>query len=265
MDFPSTKQFKFARQASVIASGDGTDTFDNAIVFASSSKKQIKLVTGNISKLIPNVFNYGGVNTGLVRVSKDAGLNWTSIQLENGIYSVTQISNAINSTVSAWYTDSASPALEIHTNTAVEKVYLTLDSSKLLVPGQIAIDFSLSSISALLGFTAPTSFLVDGTYEADAYAQVDWFGNLLSVQLVGFGTLSIADGHPGYELCQVDLTQSAGNLYLVDGSQYTFVDINPSLRVNSYQVQFIGSRSNRPIVFLEQDTSLIFIIREITD
>jgi hypothetical protein len=259
---PTTKVLTFKKQSTGLSTGDTNVSLDSSIIFKDSrTKKQLRILNGYVSTAIPNIFNYGGINTGLIGLSNDGGVNWTTIQLENGIYKVSQINNAINATIASWMTNPSESAFNLYSNSALGKTFIVLDSSKLVV-GQIAVDFGVvgSSINTLLGFTNPDSFLVDGTYEADAYPQMDYYGNILSIRIQGLGNLSVVNGSTSNEVATIDLTSSLSNLYKIETIDFWY-DIFPVTQINSYKIEFVGSR-NRSILWTEHDTQLTIAIRE---
>jgi hypothetical protein len=139
-----------------------------------------------------------------------------------------------------------------------------LDSTKLAAPGQIAVDFSQSGIKTLLGFTNPTQFLIDGLYAGNVYPAMDLFGNTVSLKLIGFGPLSVLNGGNSYELCSFDLTQTAGNLYTIDANNYVWIDLICPDQIKQFKIELVGSRNEKPVMFMESETKIIFAIRETT-
>jgi hypothetical protein len=196
---------------------------------------------------MPNVYNIDGKNNGLVRVTNDGGGTWTSIQLPVGIYTIPLIQEAINQTIGpTWYTSMADPAILIQYNLATNIAYIILDSTKLAVGTQIGIDFSQSLIHQLLGFSAVQTFITDGVFSASEYAQLDWFGNNVSIVLNGFGALSIKNGVLSNEIVSVPLSSSNVNneyVYPSAGIVSPYITLSrPLTNLSSYDVNFYGSR-----------------------
>ena len=114
----TTRQITYYKKLDSINSGDDKVVLTQSMQFTSqSSRKKLKLVAGTVSRSIPNIFNYNGENNGLVAVKRNIADDWTEIQLENGIYNVSDITNAINKTIGdslGWYKDVNDPAIKIN-------------------------------------------------------------------------------------------------------------------------------------------------------
>lgn len=263
-----TRQITFQSLISSTSNGTTTTRLDQSIQWSKyNSTKKIKLVNCFISGNIPNVYNYGGVNNGLVRVTNDGGSSWTSIQLDDGIYTATDITNAINYSVSSWHTSLSDPALVISTNDVIGKCYITLDSTKLATGSQIGIDLTQSTIYDLLGFLVTDTFTTDGQHDATNLAKLDWFGNTLSIKLDGFGSLSVVNSSSSNIIATLNLSNKNGNLYQIDTSSFFPVTIFPPSQISSYKLSFLGSRNDssgnpKDIIFLEGEIQLTFQIME---
>ena len=142
----TTRQITYYKKLDSINSGDDRITLSQSIQFTSqSSRKKLKLVAGTVSRSIPNVFNFNGENNGLIAVKRNPADDWTEIQLDNGIYNVSDITNAINKTIGdslKWYKDNNEPAIKINSNSVVQKCYITIDTSKLSSGSQFCIKFN---------------------------------------------------------------------------------------------------------------------------
>jgi hypothetical protein len=221
------------------------------------------LISGVISTRIPNIYNYGGFNNGSLSVSDDEFVTQTDIQLSDGIYTVEDIQNAINRTVSSWYTDPINdPAFILGANDVVGKVYMIIDSTKMADPLKtFQIEFS-SDLATTLGFT-DTLFESDDTYYATNLAQLDTFGNVMNIEINGFGSISIINNQSTNVIATVNLTKQDGNLYSITKNETVEIDINPPSQLSTYEIKFKGSRSNRTILLLEGECNLIFQLNEI--
>lgn len=262
----NTVQLAYKTRLSSIGSADGTVRLFQALQWRrNATQRKLKLCSCSISRSIPNVYNYGGVNNGLIRVSNDDWSTHTDIQLDNGIYSAQQISNAINETISAWYTDPIAPAILIQTNSVLGKAYVELDQSKMASGTHIGIDFSQSLVYDLLGFVDTKIFSTTTTLTATAshMAKLDWFGNIMSISIEGFGNLSLVNADTSTEICQVALDANTGqNLYTVNTDAYAPVNIYIGNETPSYTISFKGSRDNKQILWTEGEISLVFQITE---
>lgn len=261
----TTRQFTYFKNLTSIGTADDTIRFPSSIQFRSiKSEKKLRLIGGHVSTRIPNVYNYGGYNNGLVRVSNDDFATHTDVQLNDGIYTVADIMSAINHAVSSWHTDvDNDPAFIMEANDVIGQVYIIIDSTKLATGTQFAIDFSQSSIYDLLGFVTTKSFNADGTYSASDLAKVDTFGNLLSVQISGFGAISIVNTETSNEIATIDLTNTeGGNLYRIKSDQTTAVNIYPPFEISAYTIKLVGSRDSKQILLQEGEVKLIFELTE---
>lgn len=254
----------YSTYLSSIGSPNGTTYLNQPIQLNPNRPHYLKIIDCAISTQIPNVYNYGGVNNGLVSVSRDDGVTWTDVQLTDGVYSVNQIQNAINEAVSSWWTDVADPGILIRSNTALKKNYLVLDSTKLKAPGtQLRIDFSVSNIWELLGFSATKVFIVDGTYTGDVYPQVDWWGQKIVVLIHGFGPVTIKNGNSSDEAFRINCPTSTDILlYTFPQTVQPSIIISPPNQIVTYSVEVVGSRG-RPIYLLEGEFDLSFEIQEL--
>jgi hypothetical protein len=232
----------------------------------------LKLQKANFSNLIPNVFNSGGMNNGLVNISIDNGVNWLAVQLPNGVYTIATLNAAINAAITAVWTSPASSGFLLAYNTATNLVYTSLDSTKLLVAGQLVVDYSVSDIWRLLGYTATKVFNIDGLWGAPSAARINWFGDSISLNIIGLGIVSVKNGVSSYEIANIPLVLPAGsNEYLfptsgiwlpelpLPSASTTIQQINFQFRSTGQAVDVNGNAI--PILFLEGD---IHITIEIT-
>lgn len=233
-----------------ISSPDATITLQAPLRFEKVRKQAIRLIKASFSSQIPNVYSIGTFNNGLFALSRDGGVNWTNIQLDDGVYSIANIQSALNATVATWWTDDNDPGITIQYNTATFMVYIDLDSTKLVAPGtQLGIDLSLSDCSALLGYNDPANqtFITDALHTADSYAKMNWCGDSVSIILDGFGPVSVKNGALSNELCSIPLSTSSGvrNEYVYPSNAIISPVITltrPISELRSYSISFKGSR-----------------------
>jgi hypothetical protein len=257
----------FTNNTSELGSIDGEVVMNQAIKLNPNTKKMIRLDQLTMTSQLPNIYNFNGVNTGLLRTSKDDGVSWDIIQLNDGIYTVSLIQAAILSVITSYWTDSNDPGFAIRYNTATQIVYIEIDSSKLAVVDQFQIDIAPtgSSMNELLGFSSTTLFDTDGLHDADLYAQLDWFGNNVSVQLEGFGSISFLNGQQSNQLCSVPLSSSIVNneyVFPTAGIISPWILIRAENQISKYSIKLVGS-SGRNMIFLQGSISLSLELREI--
>lgn len=214
------------------------------------SKQTLKLVKAVFTSQIPNMYTNGTFNNVTLKVTKTGGVGWSTIVLPNGLRTLDYLTADINSSCSGWWASDSDPGFHIRYNLSTNIVYISMDSSKLGLPGQLGIDVSTSSISELLGYNDPANqvFITDGSHAADSPAVFDWFGYNVSVLVEGFGPLSYKNGTPSYEIATVPLTAaSVGNEYIypVAGLTSPEITLHPGLQdLQSFTIKFKGSRLN---------------------
>lgn len=199
---------------------DGTFHFSAPIQLDQRARKYLRLVGLAFSKSITNIHSYTSAtfseDTSIVRVTRDGGTSWTTITLKPGNYDAYDIEQAITSAISSWYTSETDPAILIRGNVVTNHTFIVLDTTKLAPGGsQVGIDLSQSSIAAVLGFSAVKTFVVDGEYDSDLLASIDWYGDTLSLEITGFGPLSIKDGAQSFSIAMIPLASIKGsNTYI---------------------------------------------------
>ena len=242
----------YDKTISTLSSPDGTVTLNPPVRFNTNTQKLwIRLNITTMSSRIPNVYNYGGINNGLLKVSRDNAATWTSIQLPEGVYTMPMIEAAVNTTLEAlnWWADASDPGILIRYNLATEMSYISIDSSKLAAGGtQLCIDLRVSDFNLLLGFVETCYFDTDGVYGADKQAQMNWFGDSVQIELDGFGALTRHNGVRSNIIADIPLsTTNVTNEYV-----YPFAGIiSPMILLTeiprelaSYTLKFYGSRED---------------------
>ena len=238
------------KQISSITTPDTTVELSMPLTFSNNSRQYVRLIKASISARLPNIYSLGTTfNNGLIRISNDGGVNWQSVQLPNGVYTVSMIEAALNSVAAGlgWWISDSDPGIFIRFNLSTHFVYFTLNSTK-MAAGQLGIDLSQSRIDEVLGFNAVgnQTFIVDGVATADSPAEIDWFGNNLSLRLIGFSHLSIKDGQRSEEIASIPITSAmAGNeiVYPINGINCPMIPLQSTIKqLNSYGIQVKGSR-----------------------
>lgn len=242
----------FTKSIDTIDLARGTVQLSQAINIApSATERTLRVLSASVSSNIPNVYTYKDFSNARINISKDNGATWLTVNMPDGVYSISHIAAAINSAaaVLTWWTTPSDPGFKLGVNAATDFVYLKIDSTKCIdVGAQLCIDFgSASAAHLLLGFTDPSVFTVDGLYAASNAAQMDWFGNRVQVLVEGFGSLSYKNADQSYEICSIPLSSSAINneyLFPMEGTVSPAIHCDVPNCVRSYSVTFIGSRRN---------------------
>lgn len=234
----------------------------------------MRVVSASIPSYIANVHNISikttapplVENNGFVKVSRDLGATWRSIQLEDGNYSVSQIESAINESIADWLTAPTVSCFTLRANTVLGKCYVEIDSSKLSAGTGFQIDFAatdgsglVSQMGTLLGFTAPTLLAGEGLHPANTIALIDYFGNFCSVEFYGAWFTSISNSSSSYEVCRINLTNSVGNVitFPSDGVIPPTIPIKPPREFSEYEIRFMGS-NGKPMVFTQGECNFVF-------
>jgi len=215
---------------------DGSVQFDRPIDLAFSRAKYVRLIQANFTSNLLNLFSVGRnqklpidpvtnpamFNNARLLMTKDDWATEIDIQLPNGIYTIKYIQSAIRDVISDWWTNSSEPGFSLEFNLATHQVYITLDSSKLAVAGQLGIDFisASHSLGEVLGFTDPTRISADGIHIANTVARVDYFGNNASLLIEGLGNISLKNGSKSDEIAVIPLaTSNLGNQYIFPSAE----------------------------------------------
>lgn len=261
-----SRLLSYSTSVTALGTFDGTVNFDTPLRVNSSRPHTFKVVRASITSNLPNVYNYGSVNNGLIRVSNDGGSTWTTIQLTDGVYSVNSLNNAINDVISVWMTSSSDSAFILRANTVINKCYIIIDSTKLSVGIQFAIDFgdTISLAYDLLGFVATQNFNTDGTHTGDAFPKLDYQGNNVKIFVNGFGPLAIEEGESTKLACTIPLsTSSVLNEYVYgqNGEVPFEVPCKVSDPLTTYSIEVRGDNSNT-IVGYDGKLNLQFLLTE---
>jgi hypothetical protein len=262
----------YDRYLSTFGSADGHVTFNQPLTLKPNGRRvAIRVISATISRLVANVFDMsanGGTRNNLIQVSRDAGASWVDVVLPPGAYGVSNINAAIKDATNGvgWNTLAAEPALQLFSNSVVQRCYWVLDSTRLAAPGtQIGVRMNggTSLAGALLGFSAAQTSVADGTFGGDVVPRIDWIGNSVSVRLRGFGPLSVINGTSNDELMQIALGTPAGNIYSAPqaGVIMPWITIPSAGAINGFDVAYIGATGD-PVYFIEGQATLRFEIAE---
>lgn len=137
----------------------------------------------SLSSYIPNVFEYGSFHNNRLRISRDGGVSYTTIDYGYGNFTIANINEAISNYLltSGWdKTTRTRASITIGVNSTNNLAYLILDSTQLDVGGtQAAIDFTNndgSKIDEWLGLLAGP-YIADNVYNATGSGRVNYWGD----------------------------------------------------------------------------------------
>jgi len=270
----SSTVLAYSKLISALGSGDGDIVLSSPLQFRERQHLEIQLLKTSFSTYMPNVYNdvSSGINNGLIRVSRDGGATWTSVQLPDGTYTMSYIQSAINTAVSTWWTLLSDPGFIIQYNYATKLTYIQLDTTKLAAGTQLGIDLSQSLAYELLGYDLATCmFITDGLHGGARVPSLDWFGNNVSLQLTNLGPLSVKNGTQSNELTLVPLVNSStsANIYVypINGIEQPRIPLQSSRNtLDRIGIRFVGSRTNadgspRGILWLEGEINVELLLR----
>jgi len=292
----SSTVISFTKHLATLGSPDGVVTLNMPLDWGNGSSgiaggrmRHVELIKASFSALIPNVIFAQpgvagftqGINTGLIRVTRDNWASFVDVQLQTGIYTLKYIELAIVSATLNWWINPDEPGIRFWANPATQKVYITLDSSRVLGPPgkQLGINLGRSEvpnpqcIGDLLGFTATRIFTADGNHIAPSFAQLDWFGQHAHLYVEGLGRITIANGSSGSELASIPLSMTrdtASNIYVYpSGDRGIKTPLIPipdcPNQVRTLHFHFFGSTVEpsgllRPLVIMGGDVDVIIRI-----
>lgn len=226
----------------------GTVNFTSPITLDKShSAWRLRLVNYSMSRLICNIHTAYANNR--LRVSVDGALTYTTMTLPNGQYSISSINLAIQRMFvdNGWSLDLLDVGIVLGANTSVSRCYLSVDTTKMAgATGNVIVDFN-SSLADFLGFqSTPALTTVLGTsvvHDAADVARVDWYGNSLSLRLMGFGLLGYSNANQSFEILNIPLAVISGESNTYDGPllMQPAISIDPPESISVYRVEVRGT------------------------
>lgn len=209
-----------------------------------------------LSPNLPNIYSYNGFSNTTVNISNNGGTTWTTVGLKTGIYDVQMLQDSINNVANQlnWYTNASDVGIIISYNPATQLIYTKLDSTKLAAAGQLAIDYSISSIYQMLGYTQTAcTFLADGLYTATLSPAVDVQGTYVEIFVSFIQGTRWTNGQLSSAICRIPL-QTNGEQEIIWPSSNTGM-ISPLVAasiptvIQSYTVS-IKTPSGQDAIFL---------------
>ena len=260
MAAPESFVFTISKEVQHLSAVDTEIQLASPASFGSNVRLRLQCQKFVVSTSIPNIFdaadivgrhNFGTFNNTTIKLSRDFGASWTTVKLNTGLYATIPIlSTAISSAVSAWWTDPTKPGFVISYDMATSIAYISLDSTKLAIPGQLEVDLSGSYMYYTLGFNNPANqlFDADGFHVGDSQASMDLFGSELIVSLVGFGNLSVYNSQTSEVFCVVPMSNPYGGANNTTW-QYPLSNMSPSMTtqqvvppITRYSMKITGNR-----------------------
>lgn len=250
---------------------NGTYVQSPSLKLDNSKKYALRVLTCRLSPVIPNIYSVAGVNDNTqLDISNDNFATRVTIVLTAGSYNVAQLNLAIQNILVglSWNIDNNDSALWLAVNPVSKLCYVRLDSTKLALGTQICVDFtsqSTSTFNNVVGFTAPSSFNVDGLHDANAIPYLDYQGSNVQIR-TSFTNTSFLNGTPSNILCSFPMS-STGNEIIFPSTETGL--ISPLIQcdipyiLNGYDIKIEDQRTNKPIYFSYGSITLQLEIIEI--
>lgn len=194
---------------------NGSVTLRQPIYLDANKRKMFRILRVMMSPEIPNVYNNGGIDTTKINLSNDDGATWVTCLLKTGVYTIGMLNDAINNVAELqnWWKTAGDFGYELNYNPATKMVYVKLDSSKLSVGTQLAIDFGVSQVGQMLGFSATNdTFKTDAVHTADLVPKLDWQGQYVEVFCSIIQGVRWVNGQISSALCRIPISASASEI-----------------------------------------------------
>lgn len=241
----------------------GSINLQQPLLLTQDRQRAYRVLRVIMSPEIANVYQYGGFDNSKLRISNDGGATWKNIQLQNGNYSTLKmLQDAINDVANQfnWYTSTSDPAILINANDATGLVYTKLDSTKLAIGTQIAIDYGLSTIYNLFGYPVGACiFITDGIKTATNPPQVDTQGTYGRVYVSFISNCRWLNGQIDNSICKIPFVLAGGIEYIYPSTGTGVISpvipcVFPSY-VQAFKVSFKNQFGNE-IIFMYGGCSL---------
>jgi len=243
---------------------DGTVLIKNPIRIT-AKRSGIQLMKVAVSRQIPNIYNYGGFNNTQFRISKDDGVNYSTFNIPEGIYSVLYLKQFIVGATNSlnYWIDPNVPGFNLSYNNATQLIYVEIDSTKLQIPSQFRIDFSVSDLWDTLGFSLNPIIIIDGISIADKNPKIDAQGSYISVELNSVcDYLRVSpDGTNSRILCVIPIESNTTNeiLYLQQFQQIILCTLSQT--ISQFSIRFLNGYG-RPLYLLTGNVLVEFSINQ---
>lgn len=134
----SRAMIKFRSSTDTLGPLSGSANYTPGISIPPNQPMFVRVLSAQLSKQIPNIYNYGDWNNTIVWVANDADQpapTWIKITLPPGVYTLYELTLAIADATGVhsgldWWTNDIQPGILIEGNTATGLVYFILDNSK---------------------------------------------------------------------------------------------------------------------------------------
>lgn len=256
-------------------SGNGNINFDQSIIFRNNTHKFLKLISLTIPSYIANICsNYDNDKLKITMThATDTDYDFT-VQFQMGSYDHQSLTAAINYSIQAQtslITNISDPPIKISPNTTLDKMYITIDSTKLLTLGYtIDLDLCVNNFYKVLGFSATQVISGDGIFAADNVSRINYYGSNCNVLLNNVGQISSINGKPNNTLTSFSLENASGNAYIypTSGIALPAIEINAGPYIDAIGVELHGDKGDDgnyiPIYFYDGVILMVLQLIETT-
>lgn len=255
--------FTFKKHLDTSGKIDDIIKLNNPLVFNVNKQHYIRVLSAIIPSHIQNINSYYNNN----KLKLTIGNTVYNIELDDGSYSYKDIENAITNILLQnnlipidEETEKYETPIMIDANDVLQKIYITIDSSKLNVDALVKVDFTISQIGDVLGFIEEISG--NGIHEAQNIAHLDYFGNSCSIMLDIGSELVVINENSSKELCNIILnTTTTNNFYKLENVYNPKIKFSSQNQLNQYKLVITG-KNNIPLYFTDGDIIISFEISE---
>ena len=223
-----------------------------------NKRKAFRIIRVRMSSEMPNVYNYGGINTTKIKMTKDGGVTWDTCLLSPGVYTVSMLNEAINNvgTQAGYWADDTQPGFDLNYNPATDLVYITVDSTKLAVANQLGIDFSSGGTSLMyqmLGYTLANAIIVTDSstgVSATLPPQLDWQGTYVDFYISCIQNTRWVAGQLSSVVCRVPITSESDEIVWPASNTGMISPIIPAAIpsvIQSWDVRMINGRGREAV------------------
>jgi hypothetical protein len=210
---------------------------------------RIRDVRAIIGGRIPNVFTRGSFTNAKLRVIR--GSESRIIELPNGNYTASDISDYVNSQISSWWTDARDPGFKLELNRTTGLVALTIIHGKTSLPDRLfAVDFTVeeSDFNLLIGF-GKQMYNGEGITMGTDTPRLKWFGEYINVYL--------RSHLPNNLLCSIPVRDD-GTMSPVSCVANLARDVQVLATTDLGALRLEGSTTGQEIVFMNADAIVCF-------
>lgn len=253
----SSSYFDEINTSSQFGTRDLNVNIRQALQLDQNKRKAYRVTKIILSAKLPNVYSYGNINNTTINVTKNGATTWDTIVIPTGIYSIGELNTLINQTCDTYgyWANNSNGGFILSYNPATEYVYVQIDSTQLASVGQLGIDFGVSQMYLMLGFTLTNSqFITDSTFTATNYSQIDFQGTYVDLYVSCIQSTRLLNGNPNNSVLRLPITTVSGQNEIIfpsnnTGTVSSYIPASISSYISNYKVKWVNGRGN-PAVFM---------------